>query len=315
MNQKKFEPAYIKTHNQGLLSEKVEKALQMLEDCSVCPRNCKVNRIKGEKGICEGGYLPKISSYSPHFGEERPLVGSHGSGTIFLTHCNLGCIFCQNYSISHLGEGREVSFDRLSSMMIELQKLGCHNINFVSPTHYVPQVLKALLKAVDMGLSVPLVYNTGGYDSVKTLRLLDGIIDIYMPDFKYTSSRVAEQYSRAPDYPEIAKLSLKEMHRQVGDLMCDERGVAQKGLLVRHLVLPQGLGGTREAMHFIASEISPNTYVNVMDQYYPCGDTSRDSPLARRITRQEYEEAVKAAREEGIVRLDKRDKLRLVWKF
>lgn len=315
MNQKNFEPAYIKTNNQGLLSEKVEKALQMLEDCSICPRNCKVNRIKGEKGICEGGYLPKISSYSPHFGEERPLVGSHGSGTIFLTHCNLGCIFCQNYSISHLGKGREVSFDRLSSMMIELQKLGCHNINFVSPTHYVPQVLKALLKAVDMGLSVPLVYNTGGYDSVKTLRLLDGIIDIYMPDFKYTSSRVAEQYSRAPDYPEIAKLSLKEMRRQVGDLMCDERGIAQKGLLVRHLVLPQGLGGTREAMHFIASEISPNTYVNVMDQYYPCGDISRDSPLARRITRQEYEEAVKAAREEGIVRLDKQDKLRLVWKF
>ena len=315
MNQKNFEPAYIKTHEQGLLSEKVEKALQMLEDCSICPRNCKVNRIKGEKGICEGGYLPKISSYSPHFGEERPLVGSCGSGTIFLTHCNLGCIFCQNYSISHLGEGREVSFDRLSNMMIELQKMGCHNINFVSPTHYVPQVLKALLKAVDRGLSVPLVYNTGGYDSVKTLRLLDGIIDIYMPDFKYASSRVAEQYSRAPDYPEIAKLALKEMHRQVGDLVCDERGIAQKGLLVRHLVLPQGLAGPREVMHFIASEISPNTYVNVMDQYYPCGDVSPGSPLDRRITRQEYEQAVKAAKEEGILRFDKRDKLRLIWKF
>jgi putative pyruvate formate lyase activating enzyme len=315
MNQKNFEPAYIKTHKRGLLSEKVKKALQMLEDCSVCPRNCKVNRTKGEAGICEGGYLPKISSYSPHFGEERPLVGSCGSGTIFLTHCNLGCIFCQNYSISHLGEGREVSFDRLSSMMIELQKLGCHNINFVSPTHYVPQILKALLKAVDRGLSVPLVYNTGGYDSVKTLRLLDGIIDIYMPDFKYSSSRVAEQYSRAPDYPEIAKLALKEMHRQVGDLMCDERGIAQRGLLVRHLVLPQGLAGTQEAMHFIASEISPNTYLNIMDQYYPCGDVSHDSPLARRITRQEYEEAVKAAKEEGVLRLDKRDKLRLIWKF
>ena len=315
MNQKNFEPAYIKTHKQGLLSEKAKKAIQMLEDCSICPRNCKVNRIKGERGICEGGYLPKISSYSPHFGEERPLVGFQGSGTIFLTHCNLGCIFCQNFSISHLGEGREVSFDRLSSMMIELQKLGCHNINFVSPTHFVPQVMKALLKAVDMGLSVPLVYNTGGYDSVKTLRLLDGIIDIYMPDLKYTSSRVAEQYSHAPDYPEIAKLALKEMHRQVGDLVCDERGIAQRGLLVRHLVLPQGLAGTQEAMQYISSEISPNTYVNIMDQYYPCGDISHDSPLSRRITRQEYEEAIWAAKEEGITRLDKREKLRLLWKF
>ena len=315
MNQKNFEPAYIRIHKQGLLQEKVEKALQMLEDCSICPRNCKVNRIKGEKGICKGGYLPKISSYSPHFGEERPLVGFQGSGTIFLTHCNLGCIFCQNYSISHIGEGREVSFDRLSKMMIELQKLGCHNINFVSPTHFVPQVMKALLKSVDMGLSVPLVYNTGGYDSVKTLRLLDGIIDIYMPDFKYTSSRVAEQCSHAPDYPEIAKLALKEMHLQVGDLVCDERGIAQRGLLVRHLVLPQGLAGTKEAMQYISSEISPNTYVNIMDQYYPCGDISYDSPLSRRITRQEYEKAIGAAKEEGIIRLDKREKLRLIWKF
>lgn len=315
MKQKKFEAVYIKIYKEGLLLDRIEKALQMLENCTICPRNCKVNRLKGEKGTCEGGYLPKISSYSPHFGEERPLVGFHGSGTIFLAHCNLGCIFCQNYSISHLGEGREVSFDRLSSMMIELQKLGCHNINFVTPTHYVPQILKALAKAIEMGLSVPLVYNTGGYDSVKTLRLLDGIFDIYMPDFKYTISDVAKQYSQAPDYPEVAKLGLKEMHRQVGDLVIDERGIALRGLLVRHLVLPQGMAGTQEAMRFIASRISKNTYVNIMDQYYPCGEISHDSPLARRITKQEYEEAIAAAKEEGITRLDKQEKLRLIWRF
>ncbi len=315
MTQDNFEPVYIQTHAKSLLKEKIEKALRWLEDCTICPRNCKVNRTKQEKGYCEGGYLPKISSYSPHFGEETPLVGFHGSGTIFLTHCNLGCSFCQNYSISHKGEGREVSFDRLSSMMIELQKLGCHNINFVSPTHYVPQILKALPKAVEMGLSVPLVYNTGGYDSVKTLRLLEDVVDIYMPDFKYANGSVAEQYSKAPDYPQLAKMALKEMHRQVGDLTLDQSGIAQRGLLIRHLVLPQGLAGTRKAMHFIASQLSKNTYVNIMDQYYPCGDIPPNSPMTRRITRKEYEEAVKATKEEGINRLDKREKIRLIWKF
>jgi len=315
MAQDTFEAAYLQTHARGLLPEKIKTALRWLENCTICPRNCKVNRVKGEKGFCEGGYLPKISSYSPHFGEESPLVGHHGSGTIFLTHCNLGCCFCQNYSISHEGEGREVAFDRLSSMMIELQRLGCHNINFVSPTHYVPQILKALPKAVEMGLSVPLVYNTGGYDSVKTLRLLEDVVDIYMPDLKYTEGAVADQYSQAADYPQLARLALKEMHRQVGDLVLDENGIAKRGLLVRHLVLPQGLAGTRSAMHFVASHISKNTYVNIMDQYYPCGDLPPDSPLSRRITREEYEEAVQAAQDEGIKRLDKREKIRLIWKF
>lgn len=315
MAQKNFEPAYIQTHSKGLFPEKIEKVFQILEKCTICPRNCKVNRIKGEKGDCEGGYLPKISSYSPHFGEERPLVGHHGSGTIFLTHCNLGCNFCQNYSISHTGEGREVSFERLSRMMIELQKMGCHNINFVSPTHYVPQILKALPQAIEMGLSVPLVYNTGSYDSVKTLRLLEGVFDIYMPDFKYGQSGAAEQYSQAPDYPKMATLAFKEMHRQVGDLFIDERGVALRGLLVRHLVLPEGLAGTREVMHFLASQISKNTYVNIMDQYYPCGEISPGSPLDRRITQREYEDALRAAKEEGIIRLDKRERFRLNWKF
>lgn len=315
MAKKSFEAAYLKTHSQGLLHEKIETGLRWLENCTICPRNCKVNRVKGEKGFCEGGYLPKISSYSPHFGEESPLVGRHGSGTIFLTHCNLGCRFCQNYSISHEGDGREVSFDRLSSMMVELQRLGCHNINFVSPTHFVPQILRALPKAIEKGLSVPIVYNTGGYDSVKTLQLLEGVVDIYMPDFKYTDGDTADRYSQAADYPQLAMLGLKEMHRQVGDLVMDENGIAQRGLLIRHLVLPEGLAGTREAMRFIASQLSINTYVNIMDQYYPCGDIPSDSPLSRRITREEYEEAVIAAQDERIQRLDKREKIRLIWKF
>jgi putative pyruvate formate lyase activating enzyme len=312
---KSFEPAYIRAYKQGLLQKKAEEAVQILKECQLCPRNCKVNRHKGERGFCEAGFLPEVSSYSPHFGEERPLVGSHGSGTIFLTHCSLRCLFCQNFSISHLGEGREVSIEILGRMMVELQKLGCHNINFVTPTHYVAQILEALPFAVEKGLSVPLVYNTSGYDSVQTLKLLDGVFDIYMPDFKYSESRVAQEYSQAPDYPQIAKLALKEMHRQVGDLLVDERGIALKGLLVRHLVLPQALAGTRDVMRFLASEISKSTYVNIMDQYYPCGKVPLTSPLTRRITEEEYKEALEAAKKEGITRLDKQARFRLIWRI
>ncbi|UCC38869.1 MAG: radical SAM protein [Candidatus Aminicenantes bacterium] len=315
MSKNEFEPVYIQTFKTGLFAEKVEKAFQMLKKCSLCPRNCGVNRLGGERGVCKAGYLLEVSSYSPHFGEERPLVGFHGSGTIFMTHCNIRCLFCQNYSISHLGEGQEVSFERLGKMMIELQKIGCHNINFVTPTHYVPQILKALVLAIDKGLSVPLVYNTGGYDSVETLKLLDGVFDIYMPDFKYNSSEVAQTYSQAPDYPPVARLAFKEMHRQVGDLIIDEKGIALRGLLVRHLVLPQESAGTKEVMHFLASEISKNTYVNIMDQYHPCGSIDPKSPLSRRITTNEFNEAIEAAKKEGIMRLDKQEKLRLIWKF
>ncbi|OPY58225.1 MAG: Radical SAM superfamily protein [Syntrophorhabdaceae bacterium PtaU1.Bin034] len=222
-----------------------------------------------------------------------------------MTYCNLGCIFCQNYSISRLGEGEAVSFDDFSRMMVALQERGCHNINFVSPSHFVPHILKALPKAVEAGLSVPLVYNTGGYDSDETLQLLDGIFDIYMPDFKYVRSEIAEKYSQARDYPEVVKAALKEMHRQTGDLTMDENGIAQRGLLVRHLVLPEGLAGTREAMRFLATEISKNTYVNIMNQYFPCGDLiPPDSPLSRRITREEFREAIRIAKEEGITRID-----------
>ena len=315
MKSKRFEAAYLKTHREGRLSERIEKAFRLLEACTLCPRNCGVNRLQGERKFCGAGLQPEVSSASPHFGEEDPLVGSHGSGTIFLTHCNLKCAFCQNFAISHLGEGKEVSFEKLGMMMVELQRLGCHNINFVTPTHYVPQILRALPFAVEKGLSVPLVYNTGGYDSLETLKLLDGIFDIYMPDFKYADSHASLEYSQVPDYFTVAKAAIKEMHRQVGDLLLDEKGTALKGLLVRHLVLPQGLAGTREVMRFFAQQISKDTYVNIMDQYRPCGRISPDSPLNRSITQDEYDQAVETAKKEGITRLDKRVKFRLIWRI
>ncbi len=301
----RFQPAYIEAYSRNLFPEKIRRALLLMETCTVCPRKCSRERSRGEKGFCRTGGLPEVSSYGPHFGEEKPLVGKHGSGTIFMTYCNLGCVFCQNYSISRLGEGTPISSDHFSRIMVDLQRRGCHNINFVTPTHFVPQILQALPEAIEMGLSVPLVYNTGGYDSLEALELLDGIFDIYMPDFKFTKSDVAMKFAGAPDYPEVVKSAIKEMHRQTGDLVFDEDGIAVRGLLVRHLVLPQGLAGTREVMRFLANDISENTYVNIMNQYYPCGDLIRsDSPLARRITRGEFAEAIRIAKEEGITRID-----------
>ncbi len=308
-----FQPAYLKTYREGLFSDIVREARQLLKACRLCPRACGVDRTKGELGFCEAGYQPEVSSYSPHFGEESPLVGHHGSGTIFLTHCNLGCLFCQNYSISHLGEGQKIPIQRLAKMMGELQRIGCHNINFVSPTHYIPQILEAIPLAIEKGLSVPLVYNTGGYDSVEALQLLDGVFDIFMPDFKYSRAAAAELYSKAPDYPQAAKKSVREMFRQGGDLQIDEEGIARRGLLVRHLVLPEDLAGTKEIMHFLANSISKNTYVNIMDQYFPCGNIPLDSPLRRKITSEEFNRAIALAREEGITRLDKKERLRLLW--
>ncbi len=298
------EPGYIQLHNTGELAGRVEAAREILADCTLCPWHCHVNRHQGEKGVCRVGALPMVSSYGPHFGEERPLVGSRGSGTIFLSFCNLKCVFCQNYDISHLGEGREVSVEELGEMMLLLWRQGCHNINFVTPTHQAAQILCALPYAVERGLNVPLVYNCGGYEEPATLRLLDGIIDIYMPDFKYGDSDTALRLSGAPRYVETAMAALKEMHRQVGDLITDRRGVAVRGLLIRHLVLPGGLAGTRRVMEFIAREISPDTYVNVMDQYHPCFKASGYPPLNRRITNEEFGEAIAVAREEGIRRLD-----------
>jgi len=310
---KKLEAAYLETYREGRLQKKIDKAFQILESCTICPRRCNVNRLRGEKGVCQAGLEPEVSSYSPHFGEESPLVGRHGSGTIFLTHCNLRCSFCQNYSISHLGEGQRVSYKRLAGMMVELQSLGCHNINFVSPSHYVPQILKSLPPAIEAGLSIPLVYNTGGYDALETLSLLEGVIDIYMPDFKFSQGPPAEEFCHAPDYPQAAKAAIKEMHRQVGDLVLDDKEIAVRGLLVRHLVLPGGLAGTDEVMKFLAQELSKKTYVNIMDQYHPCGDVDWSPLLGRRITAREFQDAFDAAQREGLTRLDKRDRFRIVF--
>lgn len=285
------------------LEDRVKKACKLLENCRVCPRNCGVNRLKNEKGFCKLGSLPMISSYHPHFGEEACLVGRYGSGIIFFTYCNLACIYCQNYDISQLGYGEEISIERLAEMMIILQNFGCHNINFVTPTSQVPQILKALPIAIKNGLKVPLVYNTNAYDSIEALRLLGGIIDIYMPDAKYADDVVAVKYSSAPKYFKIMKYAIKEMHRQVGDLVMDSNGIAIRGLLVRHLVLPNNLAGTEKIMKFLAKEISPNTFVNIMDQYRPCYKAVQFPQLNRSITFKEYQEAIAFAQMAGLKRI------------
>ncbi|GAN34529.1 MAG: radical SAM protein [Candidatus Brocadia sp. AMX2] len=298
-----FKPNYINLYWAGKLNERIEKARELLKECQICPRRCKVNRLENKMGVCKVGKLPKVSSYNPHFGEESPLVGTHGSGTIFITSCNLGCVFCQNYDISHLGEGYEVSFERFAQMMIELQNMGCHNINFVTPTHVVPQILEALPIAIRDGLKIPLVYNTGGYDFVETLQLLEGVFDIYMPDFKFFDNDVAAKLCKARDYPQVVMKAIKEMHRQVGDLVLNEHGIAERGLIVRHLIMPDGLAGTRKVVEFLARKISRNTYVNIMDQYHPCGLAHKYPEINRRITAEEFEIAIQIAHEEGIGRL------------
>ena len=299
-----FQPGYLKLYEAGELSQRIEALWGKLESCDVCPHKCEVNRLQDKKGICQTGKKAKISSFGPHFGEESPLVGRYGSGTIFFTHCNLLCIFCQNYDISHLGEGYEVDEEKIAEIMLSLQNLGCHNINFVTPTHVMPQIVKALPFAIEQGLNVPLVYNTGGYDSVDTLKLLDGIFDIYMPDLKYSDDKIAQRYCSAKDYSKVVRSAIRTMHKQVGDLVIDERGIALKGLLIRHLILPEDLAGTYDAMRFIAEEISKNTYVNLMDQYRPCFKANDYPPLDRRITREEFARAIKIAHDFGIKRLD-----------
>lgn len=298
---------YLRLHRAGLLAERIAAARRRLSCCTLCPRRCKVNRLAGERGICKTGEFAQVASYGPHFGEESPLVGHAGSGTIFFSRCNLLCVFCQNYEISHLGEGIETPAAQLAAIMVSLQKQGCHNINFVTPSHVVPQILEALPSAIDKGLAVPLVYNTSGYDAVETLKLLDGIIDIYMPDFKFWSVNSARRFCKAGDYPEKARLAIKEMHRQVGDLVIDQQGIARRGLLVRHLVMPEGLGETREIMQFLAGGISPHTYVNIMEQYRPCGQANKFPPLDRPLDHAEYLDALRAARAAGLTRLDQRN--------
>lgn len=263
-----------------------------------------VDRTSGGVGFCRTGDEPFVASWGPHFGEERPLVGRLGSGTIFFSRCNLGCIFCQNWTISHLGEGNEITDEKLADIMLKLQEAGCHNINLVTPTHQMPMILHSIAIASEKGLNIPIVYNCGGYEAIESLKILDGIIDIYMPDFKYANPEAALKYSKAKDYPETAKAAIKEMHRQVGDLLIDDKGTASRGLLVRHLILPEGIAGTKEIVRFIADEISENTYINIMDQYYPCYKAFEHHPLDRRITNNEYSEAVKAALDAGLKRIE-----------
>jgi putative pyruvate formate lyase activating enzyme len=297
-----YTPRYIELCEKGELTKRIEFLNRILTECSLCPRRCEVDRTKGELGYCRAGSELVVSSVFPHFGEEAPLVGYRGSGTIFLTHCNLRCVFCQNDDISHGGRGEKTSRSQMASYMIKLQELGCHNINFVTPTHYTPQIVASLREAIDLGLRLPLVYNCSGYESLEVIKLLDGIIDIYMPDAKYAGKEPAKRFSNASDYPHVLKEVLKEMHRQVRDLQMDQNGIAKRGLLIRHLVMPEHLAGTESLMKFIAEEISRDSYVNIMQQYRPQYKSSDYPELCRRITYGEYLDAVKVAKRFGLHR-------------
>ncbi|MCJ7646485.1 radical SAM protein [bacterium] len=294
--------SYVELCERGILKKRKEKLNKLLEKCHLCPRKCLVNRLQDEKGFCGAGRRVVVSSYNLHFGEEPPISGYRGSGTIFFTHCNLRCCFCQNYPISQLGNGQEVDISELATMMTKLQKLGAHNINFVTPTHFVPPIVEALEVAVGEGLKIPLVYNSGGYDSVETLQLLDGIVDIYMPDAKYSSPETARRYSKADDYFEVNKKALLEMHRQVGDLKMDKEGIANRGLLIRHLVMPEDVVGSRKVLEFIAKNISQNTYMSIMAQYHPAHLAFEFPELSRRISKREYDAVLKMADELGLER-------------
>lgn len=294
-----FQPSYLRL-SKSEFEARVAALHELLGSCALCARRCGVDRTKGEKGFCRSGMEPLVSSFFPHFGEEDPLRGSHGSGTVFLAQCNLRCIYCQNWELSHLGEGEPLTTEELARAMLHLQRLGCHNINFVTPTHFAPQLIEAVRLAAEKGLSLPIVWNCGGYESVEVLRLLEGIVDIYMPDIKYGQEDPARKYSAAPDYFEVAKAAVREMHRQVGDLQV-EGGLAVRGLLIRHLVLPNGLAGSREVLEFIA-QLSRESYVNIMDQYHPCYKAHDYPELARRITRAEYDEVIALAESLGLSR-------------
>jgi putative pyruvate formate lyase activating enzyme len=304
-----FVPAYVKTNEKGRLEEKVEAALKLLHACKACPRACGANRWDNQTGVCQVGRRARVSSAFAHLGEEDCLRGWRGSGTIFFSSCNLRCVFCQNSEISQLGEGHDVTAQQLAAIMLRLQEAGCHNINLVTPTHVVPQILEALLVAVEGGLRLPLVYNTGAYDSLESIQLLDRVVDIYMPDFKLWDAQRSAKYLTARDYPEAARRAIKVMHEQVGALLADEDGLALRGVLVRHLVMPGMLDDTREIVRWLAANLSPDTYVNVMDQYHPAHKAETEaqySEINRRITRREFERAIEMAREAGLWRFDGR---------
>lgn len=301
-----FEPSYVKLYKSGELKRRAEILLKTLDNCKLCPRECGANRISGELGTCRAPFDVYISSFHPHFGEEPPLVGSNGSGTIFFTHCSLRCVFCFNYEISHLGDGYRVSFERLAEIMLILQnQKGCHNINLVTPTHYMPQILMAIDIAASRGLSIPIVYNTSGWEKTEMLRFLDGVVDIYLPDFKYFDPQMAKRYSSgAESYPEITKKALIEMHRQVGLLRKDKKGVAIRGLMIRHLVMPNNVSGSKDVLKWIRENLSEETYINIMSQYTPVFKAKEYKEIARRITPEEYYDVVEEALRLGFKNLE-----------
>ncbi|MGC8781025.1 MAG: radical SAM protein [Anaerolineae bacterium] len=301
-----FEPAYLQLYRTGELKKRAEALWAILESCQLCPRRCGANRLKGESGFCRApGATLVISSFHPHFGEERPLVGIGGSGTIFLTHCNLRCVFCQNWEISQLGRGAEASIRDLAEMMIELQRMGCHNINLVTPTHYSAHILKALHIAAGAGLRLPIVYNTSGWERLEILRVLDGIVDIYLPDFKYWDSAMSAKYSSgAESYPEVTKQAILEMHRQVGVAKPPRDGIMRRGLMIRHLVMPNDVAGSERVIEWIAQHLPRDTYVNIMMQYTPLFKAYDYPEIARRLTAEEYSRVVRRAQELGLTNLD-----------
>jgi len=301
-----FEPAYLKLHKTGELRKRAEKLRAIMQECRLCPRQCGVNRLEGEKGFCRApGATLVVSASHPHFGEERPLVGKGGSGTIFLTHCNLRCVFCQNWQISQLGRGAESSTDELAGMMLGLQKIGCHNINLVTPTHYSASILEALDTAARKGLRLPVVYNTSGWERLEILKVLDGIVDIYLPDFKYWDSDMSEKYSSgAESYPEVTREAILDMHRQVGVAKPAKDGIMQRGLMIRHLVMPNNTAGSEKIMEWIAENLPKDTYVNIMAQYNPLYKAFDYPEISKRITGAEYEKAVHRAKEVGLTNLD-----------
>jgi putative pyruvate formate lyase activating enzyme len=302
---REFEPAYLELERKGELARREKELWSIYEKCRLCPRKCEVNRLAGENEVCKATDELKVHSAGAHFGEEEPLVGRYGSGTIFFSHCSLRCCFCQNWEIAHRGDGGAISHGELARAMLSLQARGCHNINLVTPTHMVPHIVRALRIAVARGLRLPLVYNTGGYDKLETIQKLEGIVDIYMPDFKFQDGERTHRYcAEAADYPEVAAAAIKEMHRQVGVLSRDERGIATRGVILRHLVMPHNLAGTERFVRWVADELSPETYVNIMDQYRPSHKAFDYPEIARPLSRAEWRQAVGWAKDSGLTNLD-----------
>ena len=297
-----WQPSFLGLNKSGELNKRINELYRILESCKLCPRKCGVNRLAGEKGFCKSGKDLEVSSFGPHFGEESPLVGRGGSGTIFLTNCNLLCIYCQNFDISHLGYGEIRSESQVAEYMITLQNRGCHNINFVTPTHFAPQLVKSIKLAIERGLRLPIVWNCGGYENIEVIKMLEDVVDVYMPDIKYGDEEPAEKYSKAPDYFQVAKGVVKEMHNQVGDLKINEQGIAYRGLLIRHLVLPNDLAGSKKVLTFIAKEISTDSFVNVMSQYRPAGKAYQSEDLRRRVTWKEVYKVRNIAKTLGLTR-------------